>query len=43
MVGITGAVAHHNTIDEVKYSPDLDLFIVTKNCSLHLVVYCDHN
>ena len=37
MVGITGAVAHHNTLDKIKYSPDLDLFIVSKNSSLHLV------
>ena len=37
MVGITGAVAHSNTLDKIKYSPDLDLFIVSKNCSLHLV------
>ena len=37
MMGITGAVAHHNTLDRIKYTPDLDLFIVSKNCSLHLV------
>ena len=37
MMGITGAVAHHNTLDRDKYSPDLDLFIVSKNYSLHLV------
>ena len=37
MMGITGAVAHHNTLDGVKYNPDLDLFVVSKNNSLHLV------
>ena len=36
MIGISGAVAHHNTLDKDKYSPDLDLFIVSKNYSLHL-------
>ena len=37
MMGITGAVAHQNTLNKVKYSPDLDLFIISKNYSLHLV------
>ncbi len=36
MIGISGAVAHHNTLGKDKYSPDLDLFIVCKNYSLHL-------
>jgi len=36
MIGISGSVAHHNTLDKDKYSPDLDLFIVCKKYSLHL-------
>ena len=36
MMGISGSVAHHNTLDKDKYSPDLDLFIVCKKYSLHL-------
>ena len=36
MMGISGSVAHHNTLDNDKYSSDLDLFIVCKKYSLHL-------
>jgi len=36
MMGISGSVAHHNTLDKDKYSSDLDLFIVSKKYSLHL-------
>ena len=36
MMGISGSVAHHNTLDNDKYFPDLDLFIVSKKYSLHL-------
>ena len=36
MMGISGSVAHHNTLDKDKYSPDLDLFIICKKYSLHL-------
>tara|TARA_Y100000591_G_scaffold174379_1_gene150627 strand:- start:127 stop:1152 length:1026 start_codon:yes stop_codon:yes gene_type:complete len=36
MIGISGSVAHHNTLDKDKYSSDLDLFIVNKKYSLHL-------